>query len=164
LDLLLEAFAKIAAPGRKLVVVGSGPELPALSAHCDRLGLRPYCHFEPTTSAVAEWLHSIDVFVLPSSTEGLSNSLMEAMACGCAVVASDVGGNPELVADGSTGLLFPSGDGGALAAALARLAENAELRSELTARGAALIRDHFSLAIAARRMAEIYLAKLEASR
>jgi glycosyltransferase involved in cell wall biosynthesis len=163
LDLLLDAFARIAAPRRKLVLVGSGTEALALAEQVERLGLGPYCHFEPTTSAVAEWLHSMDVFVLPSRTEGLSNSLMEAMACGCAVIASDAGGNPELVSDGSTGLLFPSGDAEALAVGLARLAENAALRSELGARAAALIRERFSLADAARRMAEIYLKKLEAS-
>jgi len=164
LDLLIDAFAKIAAPGRKLVFVGSGTERQVLVDQCERLGLTPHCYFEPTTSAVAEWIHSMDVFVLPSRTEGLSNSLMEAMACGRAVIASDAGGNPELVTDGSTGLLFPSGNADALAAALSRLVENVELRSELGARAAELIREKFSLAHAARRMAAIYLARLEASR
>ncbi|MGH9591508.1 MAG: glycosyltransferase, partial [Bryobacteraceae bacterium] len=161
LDLLLDAFAKIAAPGRRLVLVGSGTEEPALSAQAERLGLGPYIHFEPATAVVAEWLHSMDVFVLPSRTEGLSNSLMEAMACGCAAIASDVGGNPEVVSDGSTGLLFPSGDAGALAAALARLADNSGLRSELGARAGALIRERFSVADAARRMAAIYQERLD---
>ena len=164
LDLLIDAFAKIAAPGRKLVFVGSGTERQVLVDQCERLGLTPHCYFEPTTSAVAEWIHSMDVFVLPSRTEGLSNSLMEAMACGRAVIASDAGGNPELVTDGSTGLLFPSGNADALAAALSRLVENVELRSELGARAAGLIREKFSLAHAARRMAAIYLERLEASR
>jgi L-malate glycosyltransferase len=163
LDLLVEAFAKIAAPGRRLVMVGSGIEQPALEAQISRLGIGSYCHLEPATSDVAGWLRSIDIFVLPSRTEGLSNSLMEAMACGLAVIASDAGGNPELVREGCTGLLFPSGDASALASALGRLAGDVALREELGARAAAFIRDRFSLQAAAQRMGEIYLEKLGAS-
>jgi glycosyltransferase involved in cell wall biosynthesis len=160
LDLLLHAFARIAAPGRRLVIVGSGPLQNEIEALSSRLSLQAYCHFEPTTAAVTDWLRSIDVFVLPSRSEAFSNSLMEAMACGRAVIASDVGGNPELVVHDSTGLLFPSGDLDALAAALARLAENPSLRSSLGARAAAFIRERFTLAAAARRMAAIYRDKL----
>jgi glycosyltransferase involved in cell wall biosynthesis len=160
LDLLVEAFARIAAPGVKLVIVGDGPERARIEALAARLSLQPYCHFEPATSAVAGWLRAFDVFVLPSRTEALSNSLMEAMACGCAVVASDIGGNPELVTHESTGLLFPSGDSEALAAALSRLAGNRALRADLGARAAAFIQERFTLARAARRMADIYRGKL----
>src|SRR5262249_11016569 len=151
LDLLLDAFSKIAAPGRKLAVVGSGPELPALQRQSRALNLDSYCHFEPATSSVAEWLRSMDIFLLPSPTEARSNSLMEAMACGVAVVASDVGGNPELVTHGETGLLFPSGDEDALASALSRLAESALLRTDLGKRASVLIHEKFSLAASVNR-------------
>jgi glycosyltransferase involved in cell wall biosynthesis len=160
LDLLLQAFARIAAPGRKLVIVGGGPIRSQIEALASQLSLQPYCHFEPATSGVADWLRAIDVFVLPSRSEALSNSLMEAMACGCAVIASDTGGNPELVAHDSTGLLFPSGDVEALASALTRLADNASLRASLGARAASFIRERFTLAMAAQRMAAIYRKKL----
>jgi glycosyltransferase involved in cell wall biosynthesis len=156
LDLLVQAFARIAAPGRKLVIVGSGPLQGEIEALSSRLSLQPYCHFEPATAAVTDWLRAIDVFVLPSRSEALSNSLMEAMACGCAVIASDTGGNPELVSPDSTGLLFPTGDVEALATALARLADDATLRASLGARAASFIRERFTLAIAAERMGEIY--------
>lgn len=162
LDLLLQAFARIAAPGRKLVIVGSGPLRGEIEALSSRLSLQPYCHFEPATSAVTDWLRAIDVFVLPSRSEALSNSLMEAMACGCAVIASDIGGNPELVSHDSTGLLFPSGDVEALAAALTRLAEDPCLRASLGARAASFIRERFTLAHAVQRMAAIYREKLRA--
>jgi glycosyltransferase involved in cell wall biosynthesis len=159
-DLLLEAFAKIAASGRKLAIVGSGPELAALEQQSARLLLGANCHFEPATAAVASWLHSIDIFVLPTRSEALSNSLMEAMACGCAVVASDTGGNPELVSDRSNGLLFPSGDARALASLLDLLAKNSALRSELAGRASATIAQRFTVAVSAARMAEIYREKL----
>ena len=77
---------------------------------------------------VAPWLRAMDIFVLPSLSEALSNSLMEAMGCGCCPVASDTGGNPELVQDGETGLLFPVGNAEALAARLARLLDEPEYR------------------------------------
>jgi len=98
----------------------------------------------------------IDIFVLPSLSEALSNALMEAMACGCAVVASNVGGNPELVRDGETGLLFNPGDASTLAAALQILIENESLRGRLAARGTELVRENFSIHSSAQRMSEIY--------
>lgn len=160
LDLLLEAFAKVARPGRKLVIAGSGPILSDLERQRTQLSLGTDCHFEPATSQVASWLHSMDVFVLPSRSEALSNSLMEAMACGCAVVASDTGGNPELVTHNVNGLLFPRGDGIALASTLDSLAKDPALRARLGQKAAATIQQHFTAAASAARMAEIYREKL----
>jgi glycosyltransferase involved in cell wall biosynthesis len=98
----------------------------------------------------------MDIFVLPSLSEALSNSLMEAMACGCCAVASEVGGNPELVEHGQTGLLFPAGDSLALAAALESLLDSPALRHRLAGAGAGFIREGFSSQAAARRMGRIY--------
>jgi glycosyltransferase involved in cell wall biosynthesis len=112
-------------------------------------------------SGVAPWYRNIDIFVLPSLSEALSNSLMEAMACGCAVVASNVGGNPELVTDRQTGLLFPSRDAAALADGLRLLIGNERLRSTLAGAAACSIAERFSLAASARRMEQIYLNLLE---
>src|SRR5205823_11528833 len=117
-------------------------------------------HFEPATPHVAEWLSAIDIFVLPSRSEALSNSLMEAMACGCCPVASNVGGNPELVRAGETGLLFRAGDPEDLASSLRTLIGQPDLRRDLAAHAESLIRANFSTAAAARRMAEIYRAVL----
>jgi glycosyltransferase involved in cell wall biosynthesis len=81
---------------------------------------------------------------------------MEAMACGCAVVASNVGGNPELVTDGETGLLFERASIDGLAAKLRLLMEQPSLRERLALAGSRRMRDEFSMAASARRMAAIY--------
>ncbi|MGH9719542.1 MAG: glycosyltransferase, partial [Bryobacteraceae bacterium] len=144
LDTLVEAFATVAGRAR-LLLVGSGPEQPRLEARTRDLGIGDACHFEPTTRSVADWLRRIDIFVLPSRSEALSNALMEAMACGCAAVASDVGGNPELVEHERTGLLFRAGDAPALAGHLRRLLDNAGLRRSTADAGARRIREQLSL-------------------
>lgn len=158
LETLLDAFAAVRdlQPGMKLVVVGSGPCLPDLQDRAGDLGILPDCVFQPATPNVAEWLRSIDIFVLPSRSEALSNSLMEAMACGCCVVASRVGGNPELVTPGQTGMLFEPGDAPGLAAALRPLILDATLRRELACNAECSIRTQFSREASAERMAEIY--------
>lgn len=163
LSTLLEAFARIRVlrPGLKLLLVGDGPLRKDLQEHSARLGLAENCHFEPATADVARWLHAIDVFVLPSVSEALSNSLMEAMACGCCTVASRVGGNPELVTHERTGLLFDAGDVAGLTACLDRLIEQPELAHELAAAGASRIRENFSTQASARRMEEIYIGLIE---
>jgi L-malate glycosyltransferase len=156
--LLLEAFAAAAAlrPGLKLLIVGSGPEESRLRELAGALGIEPQCVFQPSTPDVPRYLSSIDVFVLPSLTEGLSNAIMEAMACGCCVVASNVGGNPELITDGSSGLLFHSQDKQSLIGQLLRVVDDSELRSSLAERGAGRARECFSSERSARRMQEIY--------
>ena len=150
---LLEAFRKVKAtrPGVKLAIVGSGPMLAELQAAAGA-----DCHFQPAERNVAPWLRAMDIFVLPSLSEALSNSLMEAMGCGCCPVASRVGGNPELVADGETGLLFPVGDAAALAERLALLVDQPEYRRQLAERAERRMREHFTREQAARTMGGIY--------
>ena len=128
-------------------MVGSGPMLAELQAGGDG-----DCHFEPAVRNVAPWLRAMDIFVLPSLSEALSNSLMEAMGCGCCPVASDTGGNPELVEDGETGLLFPVGDAAALAERLGRVVDRAEYRRGLAARAERRMREQFTREHAARAM------------
>src|SRR4029453_2681417 len=93
----------------KLVIVGCGPPLKELQAYSRELGLGDDCVFEPSTNHVVAWLHAIDIFAVPSLFEALSNALMEAMASGCCVIATRIGGNPELVTHERTGLLFKAG-------------------------------------------------------
>jgi L-malate glycosyltransferase len=155
---LLEAFGRSNAPQTmaRLWIIGSGPSLPSLEQLARKLNLDDRCSFEPATKNVPAALEGIDIFVLPSLSEALSNSLMEAMASGCCVVASKSGGNPELVTDQQTGLLFPPGDSAALAACLDLLLRNATLRTRLADAGAERMRAEFTVERAARRMAEIY--------
>jgi glycosyltransferase involved in cell wall biosynthesis len=161
LDTLLEAFARLGQREARLLIVGSGPALDGLQALAAKLDLRDRCVFEPATKHVAERLRDIDVFVLPSLSEAFSNSLMEAMASGCCVVASRVGGNPELVIEEESGLLFRPGDSADLARCLGRLLTDGGLRERLGAAGTRRIREHFSIASAAQRMGAVYRSVLD---
>jgi len=158
LNLLVDAFAKVRGkhPEAKLVLVGSGEDLPNLKRQAAGLGLAGSVHFEPASPHVVSWLRSIDIFVLPSRSEAFSNSLLEAMACACCPVASRVGGNPELVEPGQTGLLFESGDAADLTAHLLTLAGDRELRLRLAAQ-AATFSQRFSTRAAVERAEQIYL-------
>jgi glycosyltransferase involved in cell wall biosynthesis len=154
LTTLLDAFAKLRRA--KLLIVGSGPLLGDLESRAKTLGLGDACRFQPAVANTADWLRAIDVFVLPSLSEALSNSLLEAMGCGCCPIASDVGGNPELVQHGVTGLLFPARDADALAARLRTLLEDAALRNRLAAAAQARAHGEFARPVAVQRMAAIY--------
>jgi glycosyltransferase involved in cell wall biosynthesis len=155
---LLDAFAQIRGKrlGVKLVIVGCGPPLEELQAYSRELGLGDDCVFEPSTNHVVDWLHAIDIFVLPSLSEALSNALMEAMASGCCVIATRIGGNPELVTHERTGLLFEAGDATGLAAQLDRVLADKSLRERLADAGSCFIRKNFSTEASAARLAEIY--------
>ena len=164
LSTLLEAFAACRASEERLflLVVGSGPEKARLEAHAAQLNIGRHCRFEPTVADVVPWLSLVDIFVLPSRFEALPNALMEAMACGCACVASRVGGTPELIADGETGFLFNSGDVSTLADRLRRLAADGALRARLAERAIARIRAQFSLETSAARLGAIYEERVAA--
>lgn len=159
LPLLQQAFAKVHAshPAVKLVIVGSGMELNSLQVNAARLGITDAVDFIPATKDVPDWLRKIDIFVLPSYSEAFSNSLLEAMACGCAVVGSRVGGTPELIGSNEErGLLFPSGDADALANQLERLITDNPLRRNLGAKAAKFAKENLSIEIAAERTGAMY--------
>jgi glycosyltransferase involved in cell wall biosynthesis len=157
---LIQAFARIRRPGLRLLIVGSGSMLRPLRAEAEALGLGADCTFVPSTGQVAEWLHTIDIFVLPSRSEALSNALLEAMACGCCPVATRVGGNVELIHHGENGLLFEAGDVGQLCHVLEPLLDLRVLREQLAARARSTA-ERFSIEASARRMEEIYAELLE---
>ncbi len=106
---LLEAFAVVAAavPRARLVLVGGGGLDAQLKAAARALGLVPRVIFPGSRGDVHRWMALFDVFVLPSLYEGMSNTILEAMASGRPVVATRVGGNPELIEDGVSGDLCP---------------------------------------------------------
>ena len=132
-------------PGVRWVLVGDGPERAALHALGDTLGLRDVVTFAGWQADVAPWLAGLDVFVLPSHGEHFGRVLVEAMALGKPVVATDAGGVPEIVVDGETGLLVPPGDPPALAAAIARLVEDPAQRARLGEAGRRRATSEFSL-------------------
>jgi sugar transferase (PEP-CTERM/EpsH1 system associated) len=122
--LLVRAFAALRKEegdrGRQpfLVIVGDGPVGPELRRLAAELDILPYVWMPGSRSDVAALLKCFDLFVLPSLNEGISNTVLEAMATGLPVVATAVGGNPELVSNGQTGALFEPGDMPALTAAM----------------------------------------------
>ena len=155
LGTLIDAFAHLKLPGLKLLIAGSGSMLEQLRSQAQARGLAPDCIFAPATANVAECLRSIDIFVLPSRSEALSNSLLEAMACGCCPVASRVGGNVELIRHGENGMLFEAGDAGQLCQVLEVLIEHRELRQQFAAKARG-VAERFSIGASARRMEAIY--------
>lgn len=159
LNTLIEAFARLGRQDVRLVIVGSGPVLADLQSLSRQLGVDPL--FVPATADVGSWLRSMDIFVLPSLSEALSNALMEAMASGCCPVASRVGGNPELVQPGETGMLFEASHTGELAEVLERLTANPDLRRQFAESAVRLIMSRFTVAASVRRMGEIYTAMLD---
>jgi glycosyltransferase involved in cell wall biosynthesis len=123
---LLAAMARIAeaAPRARLLVVGDGVLRQELEALCRTLGLAGRVVFTGTREDIPTVLAALDVVVVPSLTEGLSNALLEAMAMARPVVATATGGNPDAVEAGKSGLLVPPRDPVALAAAVLRLLEH----------------------------------------
>jgi len=144
---LIEAFFRLRAlfPDARLSLVGEGPERGALEALCERLGVRSSTRFLGHRDDVAALLPGFDVFALASRTEGTSLTLLEAAAAGVPIVATRVGGNPEVVSDGETGLLVPAGDPDALAEAIVGLATCPE-RRRMGERGRASVEARYGVA------------------
>jgi len=109
-QMLIQAFATLVGhcPDAKLVLVGDGPLRNELTQLASSLGIAPSIHFLGRRSDVPAVLQAMDLFVLPSISEGMSNTILEAMSCGLPVVATDVGGNPEIIIDNVTGRLVQS--------------------------------------------------------
>jgi glycosyltransferase involved in cell wall biosynthesis len=127
---LLRAMQRLAAANLdvKLRIAGDGPLRPAIEAELRERALADRVELLGERSDVAALMSAADAVVLPSFREGLSNVILEAMMLGRPVIASDVGGNGELVEPNATGLLFPSDDDAALAAAITTLSRDRALR------------------------------------
>jgi glycosyltransferase involved in cell wall biosynthesis len=133
---LLRAVPRVLAefPQACVVLIGDGPLLGELKELAAELGISPHVVFLGTRHDMPGCLAALDLFVLPSLNEGMGRALVEAMAVGCPVVATRVGGIPDVVTDGMTGLLVPPRDDRALAEAILTLLRN---RSRRAAYGAA---------------------------
>ncbi len=142
---LLRAFALLAGerPTLRLVLVGDGPERHRLERLARELAVESRVWITGDRDDVPRLLQGMDLFVLPSLGEGISNTILEAMATGLPVVATRVGGNPELVTPGENGLLVPRGDPRELAAAMARLLDDPALRRRMGAASLARVRRDF---------------------
>jgi glycosyltransferase involved in cell wall biosynthesis len=161
-DCFLRAAKTLSARHAQLrfVLVGDGPLRPGFEEQARKLGLGDRVIFLGDRRDVPAVLASLDISVLPSSSESLSNVILESMAAGLPVVAARVGGNLELVRDGETGLLVPSGDDEAFAAALQRLLENSDLRAAFGAKAKSEARLRFALRQVCGQYEELYRAVL----
>jgi glycosyltransferase involved in cell wall biosynthesis len=150
---LLKAFSQLPDDSRTLLlIVGDGPCRQDLEAAVDALGLRERVRLLGERNDVPAVLSAMDVFVLCSVGEGISNTILEAMATGLPVVATRVGGNPELVTDGSTGFLVEARSPAALATSLRRYLDDPTL---LAKQGRAA-RDHTEAEFSLERMVGAY--------
>ncbi len=145
-------------PNIYVLLVGSGPELARLREYVSLSSLlNGHVMFPGTSDNVDDLLNAMDVFVLPSLSEGMSNTLLEAMATGLPVIATRVGGNPEVIDESVCGYLFQPRDAGRLSTRLGMLAQDHQLRAQFgkAARQRAL--ERFSLEGMLRRYYELYV-------
>lgn len=148
IDVVIDAAARLSAlPGVAYAYCGDGPALEALRRRAEERGLRHF-HFLGRRDDVPRLLRSAAVAVVPSLwAEAFGLTVVEAMAAGVPVIATRVGGIPEIVTDGETGVLVPAGDATALAAALERLLGpgGRERCATMSANGPSLVRERFSI-------------------
>lgn len=142
--------------GVKLLLVGDGPELRVCQETVADCGIRESVVFAGSQVDVQPFLAQMDIFVLPSREEAMPVALLEAMAQGCAAVGSNVGGIPEVIEDGFSGELVPSGNEFALTESLRRLVQDRELREQYGRAARARIENHFSLPAMMESYADLY--------
>lgn len=142
----------------RLVIVGDGPLRRELVRLAEQEGVRDCVEFTGTIphDAVQRLLRMSDVFVRPSLSEGLGSAFLEAMEARVPVVASPVGGIPDIITDGETGLLCAPTDVGAIASAITRLFEDAALRRRIVDDAYAMVREQYTWNAIAQRMGAVY--------
>lgn len=145
----------------RLVLVGEGSLRTELESLLDSAGLRDVAWLPGARDDVPELLRALDLFVLPSQAEGISNTILEAMACGLPVVATAVGGNVELVVDGETGRLVAANNPEALAAAMREFVEHPERMRACGAAGRQRVEERFSMEAMVTAYLKVYDAVLE---
>ncbi len=155
---LLTAVQSVRArfPDVFLWLVGDGELRIRLEAQARQLGLDDVVVFTGTRLDVPEILTAVDIFTLASHVEGMPNAILEAMAAGLPVVATQVGGVPEIVVDGQTGLLVPPADNTALAQALLKLLEDVSLRQRFGLTGRQRVREQFDITVTRQKTVDLY--------
>lgn len=162
---LVKAFSLIAGqlPNLRLVIVGEGGMRGAIESAVRDAGLVSKVWLAGERADVPDVMRSFDIFTLPSIAEGISNTVLEAMASGLPVVATAVGGTPELVCEGETGTLVPASDPQRLAAALAGLARDPARIAAFGHAARQRIEAEFSLDAMVARYGNLYSRALEGS-
>jgi len=144
----------------EIVLVGDGPLRPELERQAEELGISHLVQFLGDRRDIPEILASLDVTVLPSASESLSNAILESMAAGVPVIASDVGGNVELITR-DRGILFPPDDEESLAEALVRVAADMPLREELGRNAKRFAQENFTIEQMRKMYDELYTELLD---
>ncbi|MGO9085989.1 MAG: glycosyltransferase [Candidatus Sulfotelmatobacter sp.] len=147
-------------PELEFVLVGDGPLRPQFEREATALGIRDHVHFLGDRRDVPSLLASIDISVLPTASESLSNVILESMAAGVPVVASRVGGNTELIAE-DRGVLVAPGDEQSLVVEVERLLQDSSLRAKLGCNAKKFAAEHFTIAEMQRRHEELYANLLD---
>jgi len=156
---LLDAMAALRKdfPAWQLIIIGDGPQREALEARVEELRLGGEVTFAGNQDNVPEWLSALDIFTLPSyGDEGVPQGIMQAMACGLPVVSTPVGAIGEAVQDGLTGLMTEPRNAAALAASLAQMMADNELRQRMGAASLAYARANFGIDIMLDQMLAVF--------
>lgn len=157
LDTLLDAWPEVAGrTGASLVLVGDGPDRARLEERASSLEIVDRVHFAGPVADPAEYLRAGDAFALPSVAEGMSNSLLEAMATALPCLASRIGGNTDLLDDGRSGLLLDPSDREAWTEALVRVLTHRDLARSLGDSARARVDTEFALPVVVDRYLELY--------
>jgi L-malate glycosyltransferase len=163
---LLNGFAEVsrARPDVDLLLVGDGPLRPDLERLCGELSIADRVHFMGIRDDVASILRASDVFALTSVSEAASITLLEAMASELPVVVTAVGGNPEIVRDGTDGLLVPRRSSAGVTRALLRILGDAAMAAAMGRAGAERVRAKFTLDNTIGRYYKLYAGAVAADR
>lgn len=156
---MLDALAKVVDTSQtlKLIIVGDGPLRDEIKKRAERLGLANFVHFLGIRSDIPALMSAADAYLMSSAWEGLPMVLLEAAASALPIVATDVGGNSQIVRNGLTGELVPAGDSAALAGAMLRMMErNESERAAMGANGRAYVEKEFGMDSVLERWEEIY--------
>jgi glycosyltransferase involved in cell wall biosynthesis len=154
IDAIPAALARV--PDARWIICGDGPQRAELEQQVRTAGLTGVVAFAGFRDDLDYWMPNADLFVLPSFTEGLPNVLLEAHAAGVPVVATAVGGTPELVVHGETGLLVHAGDDAALAESMATLLSDDDRRRSMGDAARTRVREHFTFDVQAREYLNLF--------
>ncbi|MGD2205253.1 MAG: glycosyltransferase family 4 protein [Anaerolineae bacterium] len=155
-SLLVDLWERFPDTGAHLLILGDGPRRASLENSCQDKGLTDKVLFTGNVENVAQYLQCSDIYVLPSLTEGLPVALLEAMACSLPVVASSVGGVPELLQDGVNGFLVSPGNAQDFHDKLATLLVDRELQHKMGSQARQTILSNYSLSTISERYLALY--------
>ena len=143
-------------PEAGFLLFGTGPLVHSLVEQIAQTGLREHFVLADFRADLDRWLSNFDVFALPSHTEGLPNVVLEAFAARVPVVATAVGGTPEVIEEGQNGFLVPAGQPGLLAERLRHLLQDDRLRQTMGMSGYYRVRDHFTFETQAQQYVQLF--------